>query len=126
MGIVVTSDNFSLVAAKHYDDLGATDKEFEEDLRRFSLIKRLLNGYARTGELKDRLIMNHLIVIFNVFDGAAIYLLFHELGDYLSQLVPFLVVLNQLPPKVGSVYTSTIPLDSGVVSCLRVNLKSII
>lgn len=123
--IIVTSDNFNLVAAKYYDDIGASDQDFQEDLRRFSLIKRLFNSYLKTGELKDRLIMNHLVVLFNVFDKAAVYLLFHELGDYLPQLVPFLLVVNRLPEKVGDLYTSTISLDLGVVSCLRKNLKAI-
>lgn len=124
MSIVVTGENFGLVAAKYYDDIGATDQEFQEDLRRFSLIKRLFNVYIRTAELKERLILNHLIVVFNVFDKAAVPLLFYELRDYKSILVPFLVALDRLPAKVGDLHTSTIPLDSKVVECLRNNFRS--
>lgn len=124
MNIVVTGDNFGLVAAKYYDDIGATDQEFQEDLRRFSLIKRLLNVYIRTGELKERLILNHLIVVFNVFDRAAVPLLFYELRDYLSLLVPFLVSLDRLPMRVGDLHTSTISLDQKVVECLRKNFRN--
>lgn len=123
MSIVVTSENFGLVAAKYYDDISATDQEFQEDLRRFSLIKRLLNVYIRTGQLKERLILNHLIIIFNVFDEAALPLLFHELRDYLTLLVPFLVSINRLPPMVGEIHTSSIPLDQKVVECLRKNFR---
>jgi hypothetical protein len=121
MSIVVTSENFGLVAAKFYDDIAATDQEFQEDLRRFSLIKRLFNVYGRTGQLKERLILNHLIVIFNVFGKAAVPLLFHELRDYLTLLVPFLVAVDRLPTKVGELHTSSITLDQKVVECLRKN-----
>ncbi len=124
MSIVVTNDNFGLVAAKYYEDISATDQEFQEDVRRFSLIKRLFNVYLRTGELKERLILNHLIVIFNVFDIAAVPLLFYELRDYLSLLVPFLVSLDRLPTKVVDLHTSTVPLDQKVVECLRKNFRT--
>lgn len=123
MSIVVTSDNFGLIAARYYDDISATDLEFQEDLRRFSMIKRLLNVYNRTGQLKERLILNHLIVIFNVFGPAAAPLLFYELREYLTILVPFLVAINRLPPKVGELHTSSIPLDPKVVECLRKNFR---
>ena len=121
--IVVTAENFCLVAAKYYDDIGATDQEFQEDLRRFSLLKRLFNTYHKSGDLKDRLIMNHLIILFNVFNDATLPLLFHELQQYLPQLVPFLVAMHRLPEKVGDQYTSDIQLDPKVIQCLRQSLK---
>jgi hypothetical protein len=122
--IVVTADNFCLVAAKFYDDIGATDQEFQEDLRRFSLLKRLFNTYLKSGELKDRLVLNHLIILFNVFNEATIPLLFHELREYLPQLVPFLVGMQRLPDKVGDQFTSEIPLDTKVIECLRRSLQA--
>jgi len=118
---IVTSENFTLVAAKYYDDIAATDQEFQDDLRRFSLIKRLFNSYLRTGELKERLIFNHIIVIYNMFGSVAPALLFHELREYLPQLAPFLIALNRLPERVNTVFTSTITLDSDVVLWLRKN-----
>lgn len=121
----ITSENFNLVAAKFYGDIGATDQDFAEDMRRFSLVKRLFNTYKKSGDLKDRLIMNHIVVLYNVFNDAATPLLFYELKEYLPQLVPFLLVLRRLPDKVGNLYTSTITLDTGVVSCLRKNLTAI-
>ncbi len=119
----VTAENFSLIAAKYYDDIGATDQEFQEDLRRFFLIKRLLNQYRKTGELKERLILNHIIVILNVFGDIAVELLFHELRDYLPQISVFLILLNRLPSVVGSTVTSTITLDASVIECLRQTIK---
>lgn len=119
----VTAENFSLLAAKFYDDIAATDEEFQEDLRRFLLIKRLLNQYRKSGELKERLILNHIIVILNVFGDIAVELLFHELRDYLPQLVVFLVLLNRLPRVVGDTVTSTITLDGDVIKCLRQTIK---
>ena len=122
--IKVTADNFGLIAAKYYDDIAATDQEFQEDLRRFSLLKRLFNMYLKGGELKDRLIMNHLIVLFNVFNDATVYLLFHELIEYLPQLAPFLVALNRLPSQIGDIYSSEIVLDAKVIECLRKSMKN--
>lgn len=117
--ILVTHENFQLVAAKYYDDIAATDLDFQEDMRRFLLIKRLLNSYRKSGELKYRLILNHIIIILNVFGDAGPSLLFYELDDYLSEIVPFLILLKRLPDVVNSLVTSTIPLDQKVVTCLR-------
>lgn len=120
---MVSSDNFKLIAAKYYDDFGASDLDFEEDLRRFLLIKRLFNQYRKSGVIKERLILNHIIIIYNVFGEIATDLLFHELRDYLSELSVFLVLLNRLPQKVGSITTSTIKLDTKIIACLRQSLK---
>jgi hypothetical protein len=124
MQTIVTAENFLLISAQHYDDLGATDQEFKEDLRRFLLIKRLFNQYRKTGELKERLILNHIIIILNVFGDKAVELLFFELREYLSQLTVFLILLNRLPLKVGDVVVSNITLDQRVVSCLRETTKT--
>lgn len=117
--ILVTHENFQLVAAKHYDDIAATDLDFQEDMRRFLLIKRLLNSYRKSGDLKYRLILNHVIIIMNVFGDAGPNLLFHELNDYLSEIIPFLILIKRLPDEVNNTITSLIPLDQGVVTCLR-------
>ena len=119
----ITSNNFRLVAAKHYDDPGATDHDFEEDLRRFLLIKRLFNQYRKSGNLKERLILNHITILYNVFGNAATDLLFFELKDYLSELAVFLVLLNKLPIKVGDIITTTITLDPYIIQCLRESVK---
>jgi len=60
--------NFVLYAAKHYDNPHCYDTlEFYDDLNRFKYLKRLFNRYEETGELKDRLIINHLTIIYNIF-----------------------------------------------------------
>lgn len=64
----LTTKNFSAYALKHYDDPQCEDMEdFEEDLRRFRYFKRLLHRYYESGEMRERLMLNHLITLFNVF-----------------------------------------------------------
>ena len=64
----LTAKNFSAYAMKHYDDPQCEDMEdFQEDLRRFRYLKRLLFRYHESGELRERLLLNHLICLFNVF-----------------------------------------------------------
>ena len=68
----LTNDNFALFAAKYYDNPTCSGvEEFNEDLARIIYVKRLLRKYERTGELRDRLIMNHLITLYNVFGSKA-------------------------------------------------------
>ena len=65
---VLNEDNFLLYAAKHYDNPQCSStEEFYDDLKKFKYIKRLFNKYAETGELKERLILNHIRVVTNVF-----------------------------------------------------------
>ena len=72
----LNEDNYLLFAIKYYDNPQAVTKEdFDEDLKKFKYVKRLLKRYMNTGVLKTHLIINHLIVLFNVFDEATIPLL---------------------------------------------------
>lgn len=95
----LTKSNLIVYAAKHYYNPSCIDgEEFEEDLKRFKYVKRLLNKYKQTGELSERLILNHLIVIFNVFGieaGVEILALRIEL-EHWSTLKPFLVFLRAI------------------------------
>ena len=81
----VDETNFLLYAAKHYDNPHCYDTvEFYEDLNRFKYIKRLLNKYQESGDIKERLIINHLTVIYNVFGAVAgTRLLFLKLREHL-------------------------------------------
>ena len=73
-------------------------EDFENDLKRIRYIKRLLKRYKSSGELKTHLILNHLIVLFNVFNDAAVPLLFYNLEEELwSPIKSFLVFLNRIP-----------------------------
>ena len=95
----LNESNYMLFAIKFYDNPQAVTKEdFEDDLKRIKYIKRLLKRYKNTGELKVHLILNHLTVLFNVFDDAAVALLFYNLEEDLWPIVKsFLVFLNRIP-----------------------------
>jgi hypothetical protein len=95
----LNESNYLLFAIKFYDNPQAVTKEdFEDDLKRIKYIKRLLKLYKNTGELKTHLILNHLTVLFNVFDDAAVPLLFYNLDKELwASIKSFLVFLNRLP-----------------------------
>ena len=94
----LNESNYMLFAIKFYDNPQAVTKEdFEDDLKRIKYIKRLLKRYKNTGELRVNLILNHLTVLFNVFDEAAVPLLFYNLEEDLwSYLKSFLLFLNRL------------------------------
>lgn len=95
----LNESNYLLFAIKFYSNPQAvTRDDFESDLKRIRYIKRLLKRYKNTGELKVHLILNHLIVLFNVFDDATIPLLFYHLEEDLwSSIKSFLVFLNRVP-----------------------------
>lgn len=88
-----------MYAIKHYDNPQCEgEKEFEDDLKRFKYIKRLLRRYYDTGVLKERLLLNHLIVLNNVFsvDVATTLLLYKIQPDYWPALKSFLIYLNSI------------------------------
>ena len=91
--------NYMLFAIKFYDNPQAVTKDdFESDLKRIRYIKRLLKRYKNTGELKIHLILNHLIILFNVFHEAAVPLLFYNLEEDLwPSIKSFLLFLNRIP-----------------------------
>lgn len=123
--MILSDKNFTLYAAKHYDNPQCYDEaEFEEDLKRFQYLKRLFNKYKETGELKERLVLNHLIILFNVFpQPACTNMLFLKLKGYYELLKPFLIFLNQMPDSVivdnETIHNSTISLDLNIIKLLR-------
>lgn len=115
---VLDDENFELFAAKHYNNPQCVDiEEFKEDLARFKYLKRLLRRYYQSGDLQERLILNHLIVIYNVFGiEASNRMVFFRIEDELwPALKTFLVYLNYLPEtdKVE------IPIDLKIANILR-------
>lgn len=120
-------NNFILFAAKHYDNPQCHDTvEFYDDLKRFKYLKRLFGKYQESGELRERLILNHLIILYNVFGDNATRMLFLKLNDYYPYLKPFLVLLGYMPDKVTNIgeegiviYSSDIPMDQNIVNVLR-------
>ena len=95
----LNESNYLLFAIKFSDNpQSVTREDFEDDLKRIKYIKRLLKRYKKDGELKTHLILNHLTVLFNVFDEAAVPLLFYNLERELWPYIKsFLMYLNRLP-----------------------------
>ena len=95
--------NFDLYAAKHYRNpqcLSAQD--FYDDVAKFKYVVRLLRRYRDTGKIQERLLLNHIITIYNVFDiAAANRMIFHRVDiDLWPALKTFLVYLNYLPENL--------------------------
>jgi len=123
--VQLTDDNFLLYAAKIYDNPSCeSEDEFYEDLNRVKYIKRLFFRYDNTGELKLRLILNHIIILINVFgtEGAA-RILFHKSEDkYYEYLKSFLFYLNALPTDIPELELQDVLSDHRIDEHLR-NLK---
>lgn len=98
----LNEDNYIIFAIKYYDNPQcATKDDFYEDLKKFKYIKRLFKRYIKSGQLKSHLLLNHFIIIFNVFGEAAVPLLFFKIEkSYWSILKSFLLYLNRLDPKL--------------------------
>ena len=123
----ITDDNFLMFAMKEYNDIQCTDiEEFYDDLKKIKYIKRLFNIYKNTGQLKERLILNHLIVFYNVFPiHAGTRILFYKIEKtFWPMLKTFLIFLDRMPDIIDSIRgeiirTSNIQLDEGIVTRLR-------
>ncbi len=95
----ITPENVVMYAIKHYDNPQCEgEKEFQDDMKRFKYIKRLLRKYYETGILKERLILNHLTVLNNVFGATACttLLVFKIQSEYWTALKSFLLFLNTI------------------------------
>jgi hypothetical protein len=116
--ITLNEKNLPLYAAKHYYNPNFSDiEEFHEDLKRFKYIKRLINRYLETGELADRLLMNHIIIIFNVFGiEPALNMLKVKLEERHWPVVkPYIIYLN----FIRNDQFTGIEMDQKVVNILR-------
>ena len=123
----LTEKNFLLYAMQHYENPQCVEvEEFNDDLKKIKYIKRLFNQYSIEGVLKERLLLNHIIVFYNVFSvEAATRILFYKLEENIwPMLKTFLFYLNFLPDKIESIngrtiLTTEIPMDQGIVDSLR-------
>ena len=119
----LTSDNFVLFAMNHYDNPQChTTQEFEEDMKRFLYLKKLFSRYKTSGELRERLILNHIIVLYNLFGEHTTKMLFFKIEEqYWSTLVTFLIFMERMPDKVEDfgIVTANIRLDETVIQALR-------
>lgn len=122
----LTNNNVLLYAAKNYTNVNSVSTdEFYDDFSRLIYLKKIFIKYTKTGEIKERLVYNHLIVLYNVFNAGAITrILFLKLNDQLHILKPFLVLINRLPETVycinnQNIHTSDIHMDGEIVKRLR-------
>ena len=123
----LNDDNFLMFAMKEYNDIQCTSiEEFYDDLKKIKYIKRLFNIYKNTGQLKERLILNHFIVFYNVFPvQSGTRILFYKIEqDFWPMLKTFLIFLDRMPETIDSIRgeiirASDIQLDEGIVTRLR-------
>lgn len=120
----LTEKNFLLYAAKNYDSKkSASEEEFQEDLKRFQYLKRLFKRYEEDSDLRVRLILNHLIVIYNCFGPNATNMLFMKLEEYHAYLKPFVLFLSYMPELIRYeemvIKNSDISMDENIVKELR-------
>jgi hypothetical protein len=124
---VLTEKNFILYAAKNYRNPSCKDTdEFLEDIRRIKYIKKLITRYVESGILKERLILNHLIVLSNVFPPEVLCrILYLKMKPQIKYLKPFLLFLNVLTNKiknieeVNNIETEFFPMDDSILEKLR-------
>ena len=116
--------SFLIYAAKYYDmKKAASAEEFHDDVKRFQYLKRLFKRYEEDNELRVRLILNHMIVLYNCFGPEATDMLFMKLSDYHNQLKPFVEFLNFMPDNIEyddvRINTNDIAMDMTIVLELR-------
>lgn len=115
--------NFLIYAMHHYDNTQCYSlAEFEDDLKKFLYLKKLISRYKNNGDLKERLILNHIIVLYNLFGEATTKMLFYKVDEECWDiLVTFLVYLNLMPETIPDygITLSEVVLDERVISTLR-------
>jgi len=123
----LNEENFLMYSMREYSNIQCTDiEEFYDDLKKIKYIKRLFNIYRNNGQLKERLILNHLIIFYNVFSvEAGTRILFYKIEEnFWPMLKTFLIFLDRMPEKIESIRGTTIKasdikLDEGIVTRLR-------
>lgn len=127
MNDLLNDKNFLIYCASHYDNARyVSTEDFLEDLNRIKYIKKLITRYVEYGELKERLILNHIIILNNCF-GAEVCckILYFKLKPQMKYIKPFLVLLNLLPERllnVGNekiIDTDLIEMDEEIIARLR-------
>ena len=123
----LTEENFLMFSMREYNNMQCTDvEEFYDDLKKVKYIKRLFNIYKNDGQLKERLILNHLITWYNVFPvQAGTRILFYKIEEHFwPMLKTFLIFLDRMPDKIEmirgkEIKSTNIILDEGIVTRLR-------
>tara|TARA_B100000965_G_C19552750_1_gene740789 strand:- start:674 stop:1060 length:387 start_codon:yes stop_codon:yes gene_type:complete len=109
--------NFLIFAIKNYENPHAVTREdFDKDLNHFKYIKRLLKRYRNNGDLRSHLLINHFIILYNLFGEAATPMLFFKIEkEYWDVIKTFIIFLNRLPDHPHS-YIHDLEIDE---NCLR-------
>ena len=122
----LTNDNILIYAVKAYDKPNCIMSEFKEDMKRFNYLKRLFKRYRKVGELREQLVLNHLVVICNVFGPeVSTRLLFFKMSkDDYPVLKTYLLFLSCMPERVKGIkghdiISSEIPVDMTIAEVLR-------
>ena len=117
----LNKENFLLFSIKHYDNpTSSTQEEFEEDLKRFKYVKRWLKKYHESGTINSHLLLNHIIVIFNCWNDAALPMLFYKIdSQYWGYLKSFLIFLNRIPQYPTMSGIDNIDEDLNILNNLR-------
>ena len=118
----LNDENFTMYAMKCYSSTNCVMSEFESDIKRTKYLKRLFRRYKVTKSLKERLILNHIIVLYNLFGEATTKMLFYKVDEECWDiLVTFLVYLNLMPEHIVDygITLSEVVLDERVISTLR-------
>lgn len=122
----LNNDNVLLYAAKAYDKPNCIMSEFKEDMKRFNYLKRLLKRYRKIGELREQLVLNHLVVLYNVFGPEVVsrLLFFKVPKDDYPALKTYMIFLNIMPDRIRGIkgcdiISSDIPVDMAIAESLR-------
>jgi len=122
----LTNENIMLYLVKAYDKPNCIMSEFKDDMKRFNYLKRLFRRYRKMGELREQLVLNHLVVLYNVFgpEVSARALFFKMSKDDYSALKTYLLFLSFMPEKIKSIkghdiLSSDIPVDMRIADVLR-------
>ena len=123
----LTHKNYLLYCAKYYDNPQCIDVlEFKEDLNRIKYIKKLITRFEQKGELKEQLIYNHILTLYNVFGPKHLpRILYLKMREQLQYITPYLIMMNCMPDTLYNidgeplVFTDEWPINEIVVERLR-------
>ena len=122
----LNNDNIMMYAMKAYDRPNCIMSEFKDDMKRFNYLKRLFLRYRKIGELREQLVLNHLVVLYNVFgpEVTSRMLFFKMSKDDYSALKTYLLFLSIMPEKIRGIkghdiISSDIPVDKRIADILR-------
>ena len=122
----LTNENIMMYAVKAYDKPSCVMSEFKDDMKKFNYLKRLFKRYRKLGEVKEQLVLNHIVVLYNVFGAEVVtrLLFFKVAKDDYSALKTYLLFLSCMPERVKGIkghdiISSDIPVDMTIAEILR-------